>query len=371
MLKIFYSSRRFFFILLLRDRFDVALTYNTKPESKTFLEEVPSFRSEYLSSGKKSDDLFAEWDSMETVYALRDALAKHNNVHLIEADFDAFDKLRRLRPHIVFNVAEGFYKMSREAQIPAMLDMLNIPYTGSDPLTLSVCLDKVRTKEVLHYHGIPTAPFRVFDDYSSVDDSGLHYPLFVKPVSEGSSKGIYESSLVKNSAELKREVERINVNYLQPAIAEEYLDGREFTVAILGNDEKINILPVVELNFDGFPAGALPVYAYEAKWIYDTRENPLDVFDCPAKLDAALENKIKETCKKTFKVLNCKDWSRIDLRCDKNGVPNVIEINPLPGILPNPADNSCFPKAARSAGLSYDEMINKVLEIALERHGLI
>jgi len=356
--------------LLLRDKLQVALTYNSKPESKTFLEEVPSFRPEYLARENKSDDLFAEWDSMETVHALRNALALNHNVHLIEADFDAFDKLRRLRPDIVFNVAEGFFKMSREAQIPAMLDMLNIPYTGSDPLTLSICLDKVRTKEILHYHGIPTAPFRVFDDVSSVDDSGLSYPLFVKPVSEGSSKGIYESSFVNNLEELKREVERIKNNYYQSALAEEFLNGREFTVAMLGNGDDVEILPIVELKFDGFPEGALPVYAYEAKWIYDTREKPLDVFDCPAKLDAELENRINETCKKTFNVLNCRDWSRIDLRCDRNGIPNVVEINPLPGILPDPADNSCFPKAARTAGLSYDEMINKVLHTAIKRHGL-
>lgn len=357
--------------MLLRERLDVALTYNSKPESSTFLEEVPSFRSEYLSSGKNLDDIFAEWDSMETVHALRDALAKYNNVHLIEADFDAYDKLRKLRPDLVFNVAEGFFKISREAQIPAILDMLGIPYTGSDPLTLAICLDKVRTKEILSFYKIPNAPFRVFDKPESVDDRGLNYPLFVKPVSEGSSKGIYESSLVNNYAELIREVERITSNYLQPALAEEFLEGREFTVAILGNGDDLNILPVIELKFDSFPAGAKPVYAYEAKWIYDTRETPLDIFECPAKIDAELENRIKETCKRAFKALNCKDWCRIDLRCDKNGTPNVIEVNPLPGILPNPIDNSCFPKAARTAGLSYDEMINQVLYNALQRYGML
>lgn len=357
--------------MLLREQLDVALTYNSKPESKTFLEEVPSFRSEYLSSGKNSNDLFAEWDSMETVHALRDALAKYNRVHLIEADFDAYEKLRNLRPDIVFNVAEGFFKISREAQIPAMLDMLGIPYTGSDPLTLSLCLDKVRTKEVLSFYSIPTASFRVFDNPESIDDKGLSYPLFVKPVSEGSSKGIYESSVVKNFTELHREVERITNNYLQPALAEEFLDGREFTVAILGNGDDLNILPVIELKFDGFPEGALPVYAFEAKWVYDTRENPLDIFECPAKLDDELEKRIKDTCRKTFKVLNCKDWCRIDLRCDRNGIPNVIEVNPLPGILPDPVDNSCFPKAARTAGLGYDEMINQVLYNALQRHGML
>ncbi len=152
---------------------------------------------------------------------------------------------------------------------------------------------------------------------------------------------------------------------------EEFLPGREFTVAVIGNDDEAEALPIVEINYNDFPEGFIPIYSYEAKWILDTKENPLDVFSCPARIDSKLEQQIKQTVLDTYHVLRCKDWSRIDVRLDENNVPNIIEVNPLPGILPNPEENSCFPKAARSAGLNYTEMINKVLFVAAKRHKLI
>lgn len=249
--------------------------------------------------------------------------------------------------------------------------MLNIPYSGSDPLTLSICLDKARTKEILSYYKIPNAKFLVVDDIEQLKNIGLELPLIVKPIGEGSSKGIYSSSFVNNNNDLLLEVKRIINEYNQPALIEEFLPGREFTVAIIGNNGDAETLPIVEISYQDFPKDFIPIYSYEAKWILDTREKPLDVFSCPAKLDKSLENQIKETALKTYKVLRCRDWSRIDLRLDKNNIPNIIEVNPLPGILPNPEDNSCFPKAARTAGLSYNEMINKVLYLAAKRHNLI
>jgi D-alanine-D-alanine ligase len=350
---------------------NVALTFNVKPESGTFIEEVSSIHNNSNTQPQKSIDTFAEWDTWETINAVKDAIETFHAVELIEADHNAYEKLKESKCDIVFNIAEGFSGLSREAQIPAILDMLNIPYTGSDPLTLSICLDKARTKEILSYYKIPNAKFLAIDQREQLKHIGLDFPMIVKPIGEGSSKGIYSSSFVNNKNELMLEAERILVEYNQPALIEEFLPGREFTVAIIGNNSSAEVLPIVEISYKDFPEDFIPIYSYEAKWILDTREKPLDVFSCPAKLDSVLESKIKETALKTFQVLRCRDWARIDIRLDKNNVPNVIEINPLPGILPNPEDNSCFPKAARTVGLNYTEMINKVLYVAAKRNNLI
>ncbi len=294
-----------------------------------------------------------------------------HDVTLIEADDNAFEKFKKLRPDLVFNVAECANGISREAQIPAMLDMLQIPYTGSDPLTLATCLDKARTKEVLSHYKIPTAKFLLVETISDLKNFDLRFPVIVKPVAEGSGKGIFNSSLLYSLDKLKENLTNNLQSYNQPFLVEEFLPGREFTVAIIGNGEDAEVLPIVEINLSELPKELAPIYSYEAKWIVDTRDNPLNIFSCPAHIDASLEEKIKAISLNTYKVLRCRDWSRIDIRLDANGEPNIIEINPLPGILPDPKDNSCFPKAARSSGLSYEEMINKVLFTAAKRYSLI
>ncbi|MFA5803203.1 MAG: ATP-grasp domain-containing protein [Melioribacteraceae bacterium] len=294
-----------------------------------------------------------------------------HDVTLIEADDNAFEKFKKLRPDLVFNVAECANGISREAQIPAMLDMLQIPYTGSDPLTLATCLDKARTKEVLSHYKIPTAKFLLIESISDLKNFDLRFPVIVKPVAEGSGKGIFNSSLLNSLDKLKENLTNNLQSYNQPFLVEEFLPGREFTVAIIGNGEDAEVLPIVEINLSELPKELAPIYSYEAKWIVDTRDNPLNIFSCPAHIDASLEEKIRNIALKTYKVLRCRDWSRIDIRLDANGEPNIIEINPLPGILPDPKDNSCFPKAARSSGLSYEEMINKVLFTAAKRYSLI
>lgn len=386
------------------ERLNVALTFNVKPESETFNQSLSTYqktlqwnasllnKNELLNQSNENpnkiiNDTFAEWDTWETISAVKEALEIYHNVTLIEADLNAFEKFKELKPTIVFNIAEGFNGVSREAQIPAILDMLNIPYSGSDALTLSICLDKARTKEILSYHNIPTAKFKVINDINDLNEfdstkqnknsrknffgTSLKYPLIVKPNSEGSSKGIFTSSIVKNKKELKREVERILFEYNQSALVEEFLSGREFTVAILGNGLEAEVLPIIEINYKEFPEDFTPIYSYEAKWILDTPENPLDIFQCPANINSKLEEQIKKISLSTYNILRCKDWSRIDIRLDLNGIPNIIEVNPLPGILPNPEENSCFPKAARTAGISYNEMINRVLYFAAKRNNLI
>jgi D-alanine-D-alanine ligase len=346
----------------------VALTYNVKPEENIFGERTPlSLNS---SSLKNFNDTYAEWDSIDTVLAIKDALGLFHEVIMIEANENAFEKFRSSQPDIVFNVAECAFGISREAQIPAMLDMLQIPYTGSDPLTLTTSLDKARTKEVLSYYGIPTAKFLLIERLEDISNFNLKFPVIMKPVAEGSSKGIFNSSFINSIQELEDRLNGLFNEYDQPFLVEEFLPGREFTVAMLGNGKDVEVLPIIELNLSELPANLAPIYSYEAKWVVDTRDNPLNIFSCPADIDATLAKNISDICKHTFKVLRCKDWGRIDIRLDADGKPNVIEINPLPGVLPNPEDNSCFPKAARTAGLNYAAMINKVLNSAVKRYKL-
>jgi len=316
-------------------------------------------------------DTYAEWDTWETVNAVKDAISEIHNVTLVEANNDAYLKLKELKPDIVFNFAEGLIGVNRESHMPAMLEMLQLPYSGSDALTLGICLDKSRAKEILTYHKIPNAKFLVANSMEDIQNANFDFPLIVKPISEGSSKGIFSSSFVKNTRELEDEVSRILSSYNQPALIEEFLSGREFTVAVLGNGDETEVLPIIEIRYEDFPEDVVPLYSYEAKWILDTKENNFDVFECPAKIDSKLEDKIKETVLRTYNVLRCKDWSRIDVRLDKNGIPNIIEINPLPGIMPDPNENSSFPKAARAAGMDYNQMIQRVLYSASKRYNLL
>ena len=356
----------------------VSLTFNIKKENENILASVKQptperdyrkYLNENLISNypERLDDTFAEWDSEETITAVKSALeAGGHDVTLIEADRDAYDKLKILNPEFVFNVAEGIGGLSRESQIPSMLEMLDIPFTGSDSVTIGICHDKSRCKEILSYYNIPNSKFFITDAIHRIDEK-VTYPKFVKPLHEGSSKGIYNSSVVNNSAELRNEIKRIKECYNQPSIVEDFLQGKEFTVAMLGNGDNVRVLPIVEINLDTVPEGFNKIYSYEVKWFFDTRENKLDIFKCPAEIEPKLYKEIEKVCKEAYKVLRIRDWARIDVRLDKNNIPNIVEINPLPGILPDPADNSCYPKAARETGLNYDEMINAVLNEAVTR----
>lgn len=343
----------------------IALTFNLRQDSAC----APSHPCS-LSPLSVAEDLYAEWDDFDTIDAVRSALAQRHQVTLVEADHHAFANFQALRPDLVFNIAEGLLGASREAQIPAMLDMLGIPYTGSDPLTLGNCLDKRRTKEILSYHRVPTPRFALVEHPQDIP-ARLRYPLIVKPILEGSSKGVTDKALVRNRKELLRQVDWALTNYRQPLLIEEFLPGREFTVALLGNGAQLRMLPIVEIDFAALPAGVNPIYSYEAKWVWDQEEQPLSIFACPAPLDPNLYNAIEILCKKAFQVMGCRDWCRIDVRLDAYGRPQIIELNPLPGVLPRPEQNSCFPKAARAAGLSYDELILSVADAALVRQHLV
>jgi D-alanine-D-alanine ligase len=355
----------------------IGFAYNQKPEPTVGLVSVTSSEPRPEEEPPSIDDAYAEWDSAETIDAVASALSAYGEVIRLEATEEFPERLRAERPDIVFNIAEGLRGPNREAHVPAICEFYDVAYSGSDPFTLSLCLDKARTKDVLSVNGIPNAPYTLIDSESSLESwmraaraplATPTAPLFLKPVQEGSSKGITERNLVRNADELESQARFLLETYAQPVIAESFLTGAEFTCGVLGNGNGARVLPLVSINFGSLPAGAVPIYGYEAKWIWDTPADPLDIFECPARIDARLQSAIEDVVLRAYRVLGCRDWSRIDVRLDTAGVPNIVEVNPLPGILPNPEDNSCLPKAARAAGIGYDELIQTALLAAAERN---
>jgi D-alanine-D-alanine ligase len=359
----------------------IGFAYNQKPETAVGPESAIPDEVRADEEPPSSSDVYAEWDSAETIAAVATALSAYGDVIPLEANQDFPERLRAERPNIVFNIAEGLYGTNREGHVPAICEFFDVPYSGSDPFTLALCLHKARTKNFLTAHGIPNAPFALIESIADLDQLLLgqspfvtrlssHAPLFLKPVQEGSSKGITERNLVRSLDELESQARFLLETYAQPVIAEVFLPGAEFTCGVLGNGSSARVLPLVGINFQSLPSGAVPIYGYEAKWIWDTPSDPLDIFECPARIDRRLGTAIEDVVLRAYRVLGCRDWSRIDVRLDANGIPNIVEVNPLPGILPNPEDNSCLPKAARAAGLSYDQLIQSALADAAARTGV-
>jgi D-alanine-D-alanine ligase len=332
----------------------IALTCNLKPR---------------LSPACSREDRYAEWDDRGTIEAVAAALSGSGAVVTVEADENIVENLKRAQPDMVFNIAEGINSPSRESQVPVICELLGIPYTGSDAFTLAACLNKARAKELMSFHHIPTPAFQVLT-HPGQPLNGLKFPVIVKPLWEGSSMGIRDDSLVFDRSDVPSRVERIFSEYRQPAILESFLSGREFTAALLGNGDGLRVLPLVEIDFRTLPGGASRIYSYEAKWIWDTPGAPLRIFTCPAELERGRETEIVDLCKRAYVALGCRDWCRIDVRMDESMKPHVLELNPLPGILPDPDENSCFPKAARAAGMSYGDLIREVVRIARARCGM-
>lgn len=349
----------------------IGFAFNQKPEGDVEVassDEPPSSASDEPPSSRLHDR-FAEWDAPATIDAVAHALSRAGTVIRLEADEDFPARLRTARPDIVFNIAEGLNGPNREAHVPAICEFFGVPHTASDPLTLALAHHKARAKEAFAARGVATPAWCV-----AHPDRPFGLPAadawIVKPVHEGSSMGIAESSLCHDAGAVGARVHAIAAQYAQPALIEAFLPGREFTVAILGNGAEAHALPIVEIALSALPAGAAPIYGYEAKWLWDVPEQPLPIFECPAQLDGALTHAIEDVALRAYHALGCRDWARIDVRLDADGAPHVLEINPLPGILPDPRQNSCFPKAARAAGMDYDTLILSVLDIALRRTGL-
>jgi D-alanine-D-alanine ligase len=308
------------------------------------------------------DDALEEYDSPETLALISAALeSEGHQVVRLGGGTLFLDNIRRETVDIVFNIAEGRgnYR-SREAQVPAVLEMLDIPYTGSDPQTLTVCLDKPVTKKLVAAEGISTPRWLVINDKAELEQAPweqFNFPVIVKPACEGSSKGIRLTSLASDIAQAEEEVGRILDDYRQPVMVEEFIDGDEVTVGVIGNSppEVLGMMRVVPRQ----PVAHF-VYSVEVKRDY---VNLID-YECPARLPENVLVQIKNASLKAFKALGCRDFARIDFRIGRNGTPYFIEVNPLPGL----GSYSDLVIMAEKIGWTHRRLINAVLAAALERH---
>jgi D-alanine-D-alanine ligase len=346
----------------------IGLAYNLKPQAPAAEEAgATSASPRALRYDLQQPDLYAEWDEPATIDAVERALRPLGEVIRLEAVDDFPVRLRKARPDFVFNIAEGLFGSTREGHVPSICEFMGVPYSASDPLTMSLALHKGRAKEILQVRGVPTAPFAFARSVAEARACPLPFPVFVKPAFEGSGKGVSVRSLCHSRKALVKQAEYLLGTYSEPVLIENYLPGSEFTVAILGNGAEARCLPIVGMRFQELPEGAPPIYGYEAKWIWDNPDDPLEIFECPARINARLAARVRHVALAAYQALECRDWCRVDIRCDADGAPQVVELNPLPGILPDPRDNSCFPKAARAAGLSYEDLIRTVADIAWRR----
>ena len=329
-------------------------------------------------------DQWDDLDSQETIEAIMAALrAGGHQVTFLEGDISLYDSLRLVKPDICFNICEGHFGDSREAQVPALLEMLRIPYTGSRVLTLALALDKPMTKRVLAYHGLPTPAFQVFERVNEPLDPDMRFPLFVKPSREGTGMGVSAESIVRDESELRVQLERQLARYQQPILAERFIAGREVTVGIVGNltapvakrvpeDEDA---PRVQRGLTFFPPLEVNVAAYQAEegGVYTNRMKTELAHDsyyiCPAPLADDQVEQLQWLAAAVFRVTGCMDVARIDFRLDANEgeQPYILEVNPLPGLNPGYSD-LCV--EAQAAGWSYEELINRILDEAIKRHGL-
>jgi D-alanine-D-alanine ligase len=330
----------------------VAFCCNTRTSEDEFnIEFEPEETIEHVKNGIKS----AGWEYIQ-----------------IEANEDCYEMLKKIRPDIVFNRAEGLRGESRESHIPAFCEMLNIPYVGSGIMTNAIGLDKPTTKMILEYYGLKTAPFQVFDSPVEPLKSGLKYPLILKPSHEGSSIGINWDNVVYDEESMRSKLEEMLEIYKQPILIEKFIDGREFSVGLVGNSSKYEdpkVLPILEVDFSGFPEELGRVLGQKAKSIFDDSSN----YKCPANIDDALRRRLEEHAKASFKVLNCKDWARLDYRLDEDGELYFLEVNTLPGIDYDVKRDelSFYPMMWYALGKKYPDMVREVIEAAIRRYGLV
>lgn len=267
---------------------------------------------------------------------------------------------------VVFNIAEGRHGAHRESQVPALLELLGIPFTGSNSLTLALALDKAKTKQVLAYEGVPTPAWQLFPTLDTVLNPRLRFPLIVKPNGEGSAKGIVRDSVVSDEPTLRRQVQRIHAQYQQEALVEEFIDGTELTVGVLGHRPP-EVLPILEIDFSGCQRSGEFFYSWPMKEYQGDAERGLTpAFHCPARLPEASAARIAASALRAHHALGCRDLSRTDIRLRSDGVPFVLEVNPLPGLDPH---ESNLPFMTTAAGISYRVLINRLVDLALARHG--
>jgi len=313
-------------------------------------------REEYLAEGYSEEET-AEFDRPDTVEAIESAL------HAMGLETDRIGHIRSLvkrlgsgdRWDLVFNIAEGLKGYGREAQVPALLDAYGIPYTFSDPLVLSLSLHKGMAKHVVRDLGIPTADFCVVETELDIPLVRLPFPLFVKPVAEGTGKGVRAASKVSNPGELHSVCRDLLQRFMQPAIVETFLPGREFTVGIAGTGREARALGLMEVILvEGAEGDA---YSYANKEGYE------DLVQYKLVNDLAAQKAV-EVALAAWKGLGCRDAGRVDLRSDASGIPAFIEVNPLAGLHPVHSD---LPILCRMAGIDYQQLIGMIMESAFKR----
>jgi len=308
------------------------------------------------------EDALEEYDSRETVEAIAAALnAAGHSVVMLGGGGEFLDNIRREPVDIVFNIAEGRgNSRSRESQVPAVLEMLGIPYTGSDSHCLTVCLDKPLAKKLVAAEGVATPQWRLITDeenLSKISWGQFPFPAIVKPAYEGSSKGIRLSSVVENREQMTKEVSRLLNDYRQPVMVEQFITGDEVTVSIIGNapPRVVGIMRIVPRKNEGHF-----VYSLEVKRDYLNRVD----YECPPQLADETKENIALASLKVFRVLGCRDFARLDFRVSPDGVPYFLEMNPLPGL----GSYSDLVIMARKLGWTHQGLIQAVLEAALKRY---
>ncbi len=304
----------------------------------------------------------------EEVSAIEDSLRDGGyRPYVLSVEFFSRDLIRTLleiSPKFVFNLCEEINgKCELEMCIAGLLELMGIPYTGSDPFALGLALNKFHVKQILRSAGIPTA--RGFVRYPGQKRSiprGMRFPMIVKPSRQDASLGINSRSVCHDVEQLEKQILYIHEVYEQEALVEEYLDGREFNVSVIG-DQDPEVLAISEICFDGLPDGEPKIVSYRAKW---DEESPLYSSTkpmCPANLSKRLENRIKDIAIRSHICVGCRDYARVDMRTDARGNLYVLEVNPNPDISPKAG----FARAARAAGYTYAEMILRISEAAMER----
>ncbi len=316
-------------------------------------------KEDYLAAGFTPEQVM-EFDEEETVAGLAAGIAA--NGHDVERIGRGVVLARRLaagdRWDLIFNFAEGVRGRSREAQVPALCELFDQPYTFSDPLTCAVTLDKPLAKRLVRDHGLPTAPFAVVETMEDVERVDLAPPLFIKPTAEGSSKGVTERSRVVCQSELLDACTDLLRRFEQPVLVESYLPGREMTVGIVGNNGDAHVVGVMEVVFKDGTDGD---YTALNKAEYQTRIEYRLLDGEP------LAQRARAVALGAYHALSCRDGARVDLRCDASGEPCFLETNPLPGMHPIKSD---LPIMSRLAGISYSELLGRIVEAAGQRWGL-
>jgi D-alanine-D-alanine ligase len=331
-----------------------------------------------------AEDQWDDLDSEKTINSLVTAIrAGGNYCEFFEGDITVIDNLAKYQPDICFNICEGHFGDAREAQIPALLEMLRIPYTGSKVMTLSLALDKPMTKRVLAYHELPTPAFQTFERVDEPLNEDMLFPLFVKPSREGTGMGVSGKSIVNNETELREQVSYTHERYKQPALVERFISGREVTVGVIGNligpvarrlptDEAA---PRIQSGLRFFPPMEVNLQPFEDSDIVYSNRLKVDLADqldyiCPASLDDEMVDELNWLTAAVFRVTGGLDVSRVDFRLDAedNWKPNILEINPLPGLSPGVSD---LVIEAAAEGVDHTYLVNMILDTALKRYGLI